>query len=258
MRFTNFLDPETTFPFLGHRNPPKEPEKSNNPQHDKILKEETSKLGEGEPNYFEALTSGKFIWKLIFVLALLTMSILIILNVSLDTSSESWYGNLYKPDWAPDGITISIIYGFLSLLFVWCWYTVSKIARSTTIDLAFIGFYVLYTLWFIMLFKYKDLKTARVLIDVITGYCGLLLIYTIFYLKIGSVSLYLFMFLGWSIVMIFYSYQLQDLSTEYKVLGIVKDKSSSLYKKKMKLEVVSGIKINENGEKIEAIPDEQE
>ena len=57
--------------------------------------------------------------------------------------------------------------------------------------------------------------------------------------------------------MIFYSYGLQDLSKEYKVLGIV-EKGSSLYKKKMKLEAVQGIKITESGEKIEFNPDEQE
>ena len=58
--------------------------------------------------------------------------------------------------------------------------------------------------------------------------------------------------------MILYSYQIQDLSKEYSVLGLVTDKSSSLYKKKMKMELMQGIKITETGEKIEFNPDDQE
>jgi len=219
--------------------------------------EKTDVLSSGEPNYFQTLTSFRFLSKLIFVLALLVISILICLNVTLDNSVDSWYYNLYKPDWAPDGITIVIIFSFLSMLYVWCWYTVSKYTRNTFVDIAFAVFYILNTLWFILLFKYQRLDVGRILMDVITGYAAVLFLYTAFYLKIGSVSLYLFLFLGWSIVMIFYSYKLQDLSKEYKILGIV-DKSSSLYKKKMRLEMVQGIKVNENGERIEFNPDEQE
>jgi tryptophan-rich sensory protein len=285
MRFTAFLDPESYFPiFKKDSSPEKEKESEykdspkpkgkilekesrketkhhyegeNFPSHQKVLAYENAHLGEGEPNYFEALTSGKFLWRLIFVLALLIISVLICLNVTLDNSVESWYYNLYKPDWAPDGITIVIIYSFLSLLYVWCWYTVSKVAKNSFVDIAFIGFYVLFTLWFIILFKYQNLKGARIIIDIITGYVALLFIYTAFYLKIGSISLYLFLFLGWSITMIIYSYQLQDLSKEYSILGLAK-KGTSLYKKKVKLEVMSGIKIDENGNKVEFNPDDQE
>jgi hypothetical protein len=57
--------------------------------------------------------------------------------------------------------------------------------------------------------------------------------------------------------MIVYSYQLQDLSKEYSVLGLA-TKGTSLYKKKMKLEMMSGIKIDENGNKTEFNPDDQE
>jgi tryptophan-rich sensory protein len=292
MRFTAFLDPESYFPIFRKDSPSekegesteykdspkpkgkileKEKHSSENkkdspkhhfegenfPSHQKVLAYENSHLGEGEPNYFEALTSGKFLWRLIFVLALLIISVLICLNVTLDNSVESWYYNLYKPDWAPDGITIVIIYSFLSLLYVWCWYTVAKVAKNSFVDLAFIGFYVLFTLCFIILFKYQNLKGARIIIDIITGYAGLLFIYTAFFLKIGSVSLYLFLFLGWSITMIIYSYQLQDLTKEYSILGLAK-KGTSLYKKKVKLELMSGIKIDENGNKVEFNPDDQE
>ena len=293
MRFTAFLDPESYFPIFrkdsssskedsskesveykdspkpkgkvlekeasmeNKHSPKKHSEGENFPSHQKVLAYENSHLGEGEPNYFEALTSGKFLWRLIFVLALLIISVLICLNVTLDNSVESWYYNLYKPDWAPDGITIVIIYSFLSLLYVWCWYTVAKVAKNSFVDLAFIGFYVLFTIWFIILFKYQNLKGARIIIDIITGYIALLFIYTAFYLKIGSVSLYLFLFLGWSITMIIYSYQLQDLTKEYSILGLAK-KGTSLYKKKVKLELMSGIKIDENGNKVEFNPDDQE
>jgi tryptophan-rich sensory protein len=263
MRFSRFLDPETYVPFFeaGQKLMNSEKQEVSNKEganHKQLLKEETAKLGEGEPNYFEALTSFKFLWKFIFVIALLVISVLLTLNVTLNNNVDSWYYNLYKPDWAPDGITIVIIYSFLSLLYIWCWYSVSKTAKSSTIDLIFMGFYVLNTVWFIVLFQYQNLETARILMDVIVGYGSILLIYTFFYLKIGSVSLYLLLFLGWSVLMIFYSYRLQDLSKEYSILGIVKDKSSTLYKKKVRLETVNGIKITETGEKIEFNPDDQE
>jgi tryptophan-rich sensory protein len=260
MRFSRFLDPELYVPFFELAKNDKIDSlkyQTHSPTHKENLKRENEMLGDGEPNYFEALTSFKFLWKFIFVIALLVLSVLICLNVTLDNGAESWYYNLYKPDWAPDGITIVIIYSFLSLLYIWCWYTVSKIAQNSFVDLLFIGFYALNTVWFIILFKYHNLVGARVIMDVIVGYGGLLLLYTLFYLRIGSVSLYLFLFLGWSVLLIFYSYGLQDLSKEYKILGIV-EKGSSLYKKKMKLEAVQGIKITESGEKIEFNPDEQE
>lgn len=277
MRFTAFLDPETYFPIFKkeHTYTPMKEEKEekkvshlehkdakphegeNFPSHEKVLKYENAHLGEGEPNYFEVLTSVKFLWRLVFILALLIISILICLNVTLDNSVESWYYNLYKPDWAPDGITIVIIYSFLSLLYVWCWYIVATTVKNSFVDLAFIGFYVLFTVWFIVLFKYQNLKGGRIIMDIITGYVALLFIYTAFFLKIGSVSLYLFLFLGWSIAMIVYSYQLQDLSKEYSVLGLAK-KGTSLYKKKVRLELVSGIKVDESGNKVEFNPDDQE
>jgi len=259
MRFSRFLDPEMYVPFLQiAQNISKPLEQSEPINHKQLLKEETEKLGDGEPNYFEALTSFKFLWKFLFVIALLVISILITLNVTLNNNVDSWYYNLYKPDWAPDGITIVIIYSFLSLLFIWCWYTVSKIAKNSFVDLLFMGFYVLNTVWFIILYQYQNLNIARIIMDIIVGYCAVLLIYTLFYLKIGSISLYLIFFLGWSITMIFYSYRLQDLSKEYSILGVVKDKSSNLYKKKMKLETINGIKVTESGEKIEFNPDDQE
>ena len=263
MRFSRFLDPETYVPFFeaGKKlmNPEKKEVSSNDGvNHKELLKEETEKLGYGEPNYFEALTSFKFLWKFIFVIALLVISILLTLNVTLNNNIDSWYYNLYKPDWAPDGITIVIIYSFLSLLYIWCWYSVSKSVRSSFVDLLFMGFYVLNTIWFIVLFQYHDLKAARILMDVVVGYGTILLLYTFFYLRIGSVSLYLLLFLGWSVLMIFYSYRLQDLSKEYSILGIVNDKTSTLYKKKVRLEMVNGIKITETGEKVEFNPDEQE
>jgi tryptophan-rich sensory protein len=279
MRFTTFLDPEFYFPVLKHPHSPKREEPISKKEdsmtkehsmmkehtheepkllnHEKVLKMETENLGDGEPNYFEVLTSIKFLWRLVFVLAMLIISVLICLNVTLDNSVESWYYNLYKPDWAPDGITIVIIYSFLSLLYVWCWYTVAKVAKNTYVDLAFIGFYVLFTLWFIIIFKFQNLKGGRIIMDIVTGCAALLFIYTTFFLKIGSVSLYLFLFLVWSITMIVYSYQLQDLSKEYSVLGLA-TKGTSLYKKKMKLEMMSGIKIDENGNKTEFNPDDQE
>ena len=150
MRFTAFLDPESYFPIFKKDSPSKKEKESeykdspkpkgkvlekepstetkyspkkhsegeNFPSHQKVLAYENSHLGIGEPNYLEALTSGKFLWRLIFVLALLIISVLICLNVTLDNSVESWYYNLYKPDWAPDGITIVIIYTLNSKIYL--------------------------------------------------------------------------------------------------------------------------------------------
>ena len=263
MRFSRFLDPEVYVPFFeaGQKvtnSSTNNTSVSNVSKHKELVKEISENLGEGEPKYFEALTSFTFLWKFIFVIALLVISIVICLNVTLDNGVDSWYYNLYKPDWAPDGITIVIIYSFLSLLYIWCWYSVSKATRSFMVDLFFMGFYIVNTLWFVVLFEYKNIGAARILIDVVVGYGAILLIYSFFYLKIGTVSMYLLLFVGWSILILCYSYKLQDLSTEYGILGVVKDTKSSLYRKKMKLEKVNGIKITETGEKIEFNPDDQE
>jgi hypothetical protein len=58
--------------------------------------------------------------------------------------------------------------------------------------------------------------------------------------------------------MIIYSYHLQDLTKDYSILGIVKDTTSTLYRKKIRLEMVNGIKVTETGEKVEFNPDDQE
>lgn len=225
---------------------------------EKILDQETKLLADGEPNYFKALTSNSFIWKLVFVVVLLLISVLICLNVTLDNSVDSWYYNLYKPDWAPDGITIIIIYCFLSALFLWAWYVVSEKQRNWFVDLAFVIFYTLYTLWFILFYKLHNIETGRILIDIITAINALLFLYVLFYVKVGTASVYLFMFLIWSIILIVYSYKVQDLTKEYRILGLAKDINSSLYKKKMRLEIVDGIRVTETGEKIEFNPEEQE
>jgi len=297
MRFTAFLDPENYFPIFRKEASPKPKskddvvasilaredkasekenyspksspstknlkdanflDKEKNMNHSEVLNYENKHLGNGEPNYFEALTSFKFLWKLLFIVALLLISVLICLNTTLDNSSESWYYKLYKPDWAPDGITITIIFSFLSLLYIWCWYTVSKAANNSFVDLFFIGFYVLNALWFIILYKYHNLETSRILSGVIVGYASLLLLYCVYFLKIGSVSLYIFLMLGWWVTLIVYSYQLQDLTKEYSALGLINDPKSSLYKKKMKMELMEGIKITASGDKIEFNPDDQE
>lgn len=225
---------------------------------EKVLRYKNSQLGEGEPNYYEALTSFNFLSKILFVAALLIISVIICLTTTLDTSIDSWYYNLYKPDWAPDGITIVIIYSFLSILFVWAWYAVSKAVKNAVVDFFFVAFYVMYTLWFIFLFHYHNIAVSRILMNVITGFAGALFLFAYFYCRIGSAGLFLFMFLGWSILFIVYCYKIQDLTKEYKILGMVTNKNSTLYKKKIRMEIVDGIKVNEFGEKIEFNPDEQE
>jgi hypothetical protein len=63
---------------------------------------------------------------------------------------------------------------------------------------------------------------------------------------------------AWLVVMTFYSFGLHELDKEYKILSTVTDKDSSLYRKKVRLEVVHGIRVNEDGEKIEVDPFDQE
>ena len=74
----------------------------------------------------------------------------------------------------------------------------------------------------------------------------------------SDISLYTFIYTGWLVIVLCYTFGMHDLTKEYALLGIVKDKNSSLYKKKMKLEVVEGVKITDDGRRIEFAADEQE
>ncbi len=74
----------------------------------------------------------------------------------------------------------------------------------------------------------------------------------------SDVSLYTFIYVAWLVLVVCYTFNLHELDKEYKMLGLVKNVNSNLYKKKIKMEIVEGIRVTEDGQKIEAVPEEQE
>jgi hypothetical protein len=57
----------------------------------------------------------------------------------------------------------------------------------------------------------------------------------------------------------FFSIQSKELTKEFSILGnVAEDMNNSLYRQKLKLELMNGIKITADGQKIEFNPDDQE
>ena len=220
--------------------------------------EELKKLAPGETNWFEILTSMSFILKLMIVIAVMVVCAVIILNVTLDPKSTSWFNKLHKPDWMPDGITITVIFTFLSFLLAWCWYRASFVLNPIFVNFIFITVLVLQFCWTLLLYRVQNLTAARYLSCFLLGIVALMFLGSLWYFGFCDVSLYLFLYTAWLIIVVCFTFGLSDLSKEYKILGIVKDKSSSLYKKKMKMEMMEGIKIDENGNKTIFNAEEQE
>ncbi len=221
-------------------------------------KEEAKKLAPGETNWFEILTSMSFIIRLMIVVAVMVVCALIILNVTLDPKSTSWFNKLHKPDWMPDGITITVIFAFLSFLLAWCWFRMSQVYNPTFTNLLFIIILGLQFSWTLLLYRVENLVAGRYLSCFFLGFIALLFLISLWSFGFGDISLYLFLYTAWLIIVVCFTFGLSDLTKEYKILGIVKDKGSSLYKKKMKMEVMEGIKIDENGKKTILDPLEQE
>ena len=221
-------------------------------------KEELKKLAPGETNWFGVFTSLSFIIRLIIVLAVMITCAIIILNVTCDASSTSWYNQLYKPDWIPDGITFVIIFSFLSFLLAWCWYRFSQCYASRWVDLLFIIILGLQLAWTIVLYSSHDITAAKYLISFYLGFAVILLVLSFYVFRFSDVALYSFLYMGWLILVLIFTFDVHELTKEYKLLGIVKDKNSSLYKRKMKMEAVNGIKVSEDGVMTEFNPLEQE
>jgi tryptophan-rich sensory protein len=220
--------------------------------------EERLKLAPGETNWFEILTSMSFIWRLLLVVAVMTVCAIIILNITLNPNSKSWYNQLHKLDWSPDGITIVVIFAFLSFLLAWCWFRFSQFCNPTFINTLFIIILALQFSWTLCLFRVESLEAGRYLSCFFLGFMSILFIFSLWYFGFSDVTLYTLLYVGWLIIIVCFTFGLHELDKEYKILGLVKDKKSSLYKKKMKMEIVQGIKIDESGLKHEFIPDEQE
>jgi tryptophan-rich sensory protein len=220
--------------------------------------EEMLKLAPGETNWFEILTSMSFILRLMLVVGVMVVCALIILNVTLDPKSTSWFNGLHKPDWMPDGITITVIFAFLSFLLAWCWFRMSQVFNPMLTNLLFVVVLALQFSWTLLLYRSENLVAGRYLACFFLGFVALLFLLSLWVFGFSDVSLYLFLYTAWLIIVVCFTFGLSDLSKEYKILGIVKDTKSSLYKKKMKMEVMQGIKVDEHGIKTEFNPLEQE
>jgi tryptophan-rich sensory protein len=218
---------------------------------------ELNKLSPGEPNWYGVFTDLSFVWRLGIVIAVMVVCALVILNVTLDPSSKSWFNQLHKPDWMPDGITITLIFSFLSILLAWTWYRISKVTHWS-FNLLFVTILALQLVWALQLYRFQHLEVGRYLACFFLGFMVLLLLVCFYYLGFSDVSFYTLLYVGWLIAVTCFTFGLKSLDKEYKILGMVSDKNSSLYKRKMKMEIVQGIKITEDGQKIEFNAEDQE
>ena len=220
---------------------------------------------EMETNWFKILTDSGFVIRLVIILLATVYCMVVITGVTMSPNSKSWYYKLHKPDWAPDGVIIAIIFGFFALLLGWVWYRFSygnltgyNVSGGLWFEILILVMTVLLILWTVFLYQGQNLTVAKYLICFLLGLSVVLLIGCWWKFGFQDVTLYSFMYVGWLIVILLYTFDLHELDKEYKLLSIVTDKSSSLYHKKMKMEIVEGIKITEDGQKIEFSADEQE
>jgi tryptophan-rich sensory protein len=241
---------------------PEDPDVTAEKLYMKNLVKETLELNDGEPNYFRMVTSVKFLFRLILVLTATIIIGVIIINNSVSNDPDTWYNLLYKPDWAPDGIIITAITGFLAFVFAWIWYTTSLYTSGfmgLVIDVLFIIAYVFVFLWAYFFFQKNKLETARIFSYFIVGMFGLLFIIIAFKMRLFSQSVLLLLSLAWWITIMFYTMYSKELTKEYSILGnVAEDMNNSLYRQKLKLELMNGIKITADGQKIEFNPDDQE
>ncbi len=241
---------------------PEDPDVASEKLYMKNLVKETLELHDGEPNYFRMVTSVRFLFRLILVLTATIIASVIIINNSVSNDPDTWYNLLYKPDWAPDGIIITAVIGFFSFIFAWIWYTTSLYTSGFTgfvIDMLFIITYVFVFLWAYFFFQKNKLETARIFSYFIVGMFGLLFIITAFKMRLFSQSVLILFSLSWWITVMFFTIQSKELTKEFGILGnVAEDMNNSLYRQKLKLELMNGIKITADGQKIEFNPDDQE
>ena len=230
--------------------------------YEKKLESESAKLAEGEPNYFKMVTNLSFILRLLVIIGLTIASVILVLNATQDSDKDSWFNLLYKPDWAPDGIIITIITSFFAFIYAWIWYSVSLHLSGKYgffINLLFLGTTLMVFLWAYYFYNQHNLEIARGLSYGIVAGFAILFIITSYFLRLFSPSVLLIFNLAWWLVIMFYSIQSKELTKEFKILGLVKeDMSNSLYRQKLKLEMAYGITITPEGQKIEFNPDDQE
>jgi tryptophan-rich sensory protein len=218
---------------------------------------ELNKLSPGEPNWYAVFTDLSFVWRLGIIILAMVVCALVILNVTLDPSSKSWFNQLHKPDWMPDGITITLIFAFVSILLAWTWYKLSRVAHWS-VNLLFVAIIAIQVVWTLQLYRFRHLEVGRYLACFFLGVMVLLLLVCFYYTRFSDITFYTLLYVGWLVIVVCFTFGLKSLDKEYKILGLVTDKNSSLYKRKMKMEIVQGIKVTEDGQKIEVNPEDQE
>lgn len=225
------------------------------------LKVNEKNIAINNDNWSNILKDRSFVLRIVLCIIAIIISSLIILNVTLDSKSTAWYNRIYKPDWMPESIPFVIITTFFILLFGWTWYRVSKSVSGYTswiIDFLFLSVLILYVVWSIVLYGNQNIFAGRWLISFLTGAIFVCFLVSFYYTRFSDATLFAFILLGWFILNTCVVFNMHELEKEYKILGLVKDTNSSLYRKKMKLEMVEGIKVDENGNKTEFDPNEQE
>ncbi len=209
------------------------------------------------------LKDRSFVLRFIISIVFILIIDLIILSITSDSKSTAWYNQIYKPDWMPEPIPFVIITTFFVILLCWCWYRLSCHFKndafySWLVDIMFLTFFGLFLAWGIVFYGQNNIQAGRWLICFTLGLAVIILITCFYFLRFSDATMFALIMVLWLTLTVFVCFNMHSLDKEYKILGIVRDKNSSLYRKKDKLERLEGIKVTEQGEKIEFNPEEQE
>lgn len=217
-----------------------------------------NKFSGNRTDWKEVLTDFNFLSRFIIVAIFTIVLGLIILNVTLDPNSDAWFNKLHKPDWMPDGITVVLIFTFTALLVTWIWYKLSVMYKSALIDIVIFVMLALQMCWAILLYKYQDITAGRYLICFTIGFAGIVFLGCAWLTRFSDITFYSLLYVLWLVLVVCFTFNMFNLDKEYKLLGLAKEGDGKLYKKKLKLEIVEGLKFTDDGEKIEFNAEEQE
>jgi len=144
------------------------------------------------------LWSKKFIVKFI-----ITFIPLLVLFISLYKSEN----NFFKCKWK---LTLNIlIIIFTSLILVWTWYKISKMCTTRSyVNLLFIIFMILESLYFYFIFHEDDTKNAKITIGFMILLSIVLFIY-IYYIQ-KTASMLILIFIVWLFYMFYITYKKND------------------------------------------------
>ena len=233
----------------------------NGEENNLILNEKNNSNTEWSWSY--VLKDRSFVLRFIISIVIILIIDLIILSVTSDSKSTAWYNQIYKPDWMPEAIPFVIITTFFIILLCWVWYRLScyfknNLLNSWLTDIMFLIFFGLLLAWGIVFYGQHNISTGRWLICFVVAAAICILVTSFYFLGFSDATMFSLILVLWLILTLFVCFNIHSLDKEYKILGIVRDKNSSLYRKKDKLERLEGIKVTEQGEKIEFNPEEQE